>query len=143
MPTTRTRLLRRLRNNVFQVIIGDRIAAVLRQTNAHTIEIWTLADEARLLITLVDPTRLATDVARVALRIAESEFDNDFRFEYSLNPEPSSNADLYFITQIATPSQKVIDSWTTEDPGAAIEAARETQLYSLEERWAMDAEAGR
>lgn len=140
MPTTR--FLRRLSNTRFQLHIGDRVAAVLRQTNAHTIEIWTLADEARLLITLVDPTRLATDVARVALRIADGEFDNDFRFEYSLNPEPSSNADLYFITRYATPSQKVIDSWTTEDPGAAIEAAREAQIFSLEERFDIYAAKG-
>lgn len=134
MPTPR--FLRLLSPTRFQLHIGDRVAAVL-DGHGPVISIYILADEVRLLATVTDTA------ISVGARIADGEFDNDFRFEYTLNPEPSSNADLYFITQYATPSQKVIDSWTTEDPGAAIEAAREAQLYSLEERWAMDAEAGR
>lgn len=75
----------------------------------------------------------------------EVEFEDrfDFRFVIEQNPEPSSNADLHFVTRIATyygDDMGVIESFTSEDPGAAVEAAREAQMYSLEERWEMEAE---
>lgn len=81
---------------------------------------------------------------------------HDFRFDIVLNPEPDSASDLYFITQIALviapPDETwpcetvvdgpVIDSWTCEDPYAAVEAAREAQAYTLEERMDIYAERG-
>jgi hypothetical protein len=62
----------------------------------------------------------------------------DFRFVINRNPEPDDPSTLYFITQIETfdgYDLDVIDSWTCEDPWGAVEAAREAQAYTLEERW--------
>lgn len=67
----------------------------------------------------------------------------DFRFEIVVNPEPDDPSNLHFVTQIATfdgEDAGEIDSWTSEDGYAAVEAARIAQAYTLEERWEMDAE---
>ena len=61
----------------------------------------------------------------------------DFRFEVHANPEPDDPSNLYYIAQIATfdgQDAGVIDAWTTDAPYAAVEAAREAQEYTLEER---------
>lgn len=79
---------------------------------------------------------------RLAQRLADGEFDNDFRYEITPNPEPSEPADLFFVRRIATPSQKVIESFTTDDPYRDVEAAREVQNIPMEERWDMYAERG-
>lgn len=128
--------LHRVRPNVFQVVINGVVAAVLRQLPRVTgTEVWVLADEPRLLTTVTDP-----DVSRVAERLRNGSFDNDFRFEITENPEPDDPASMYFVRQIATPSQQVLEAFTTDRPYDAVEAAREAQVFSLEERWAMDAE---
>jgi hypothetical protein len=62
-------------------------------------------------------------------KIANGDFDNDFRFVITANPEPDDPASLYFVSMIATPSQKVIESFTTDDPYSAVEAAREVQAF--------------
>lgn len=73
---------------------------------------------------------------------------NDFRFEIVQNPEPDSPSDLYFVTVIelliAAPDETwpcetlvdgdVLESFSTSDPWSAVEAAREAQAYTLEER---------
>lgn len=69
----------------------------------------------------------------------------DFRFEIDQNPEPDDPSNLYFVEQIATFDgfdMGVIESFTTNDPWSAVEAAREAQAYSLEERFDMYAERG-
>lgn len=63
----------------------------------------------------------------------------DFRFDIQLNPEPDDPSNLYFVRMIDDRG-KVVDSYTSDDPYAAVEAFRETQIYSLEERWEMRAE---
>lgn len=129
--------LRPLRRSAFQVVINDFLAAVLNVT-ADAVEIYVDRAEIVLLATVTG----TTDAGAVAARIAAGEFDNDFRFEIRENPEPSSNADLYFMTQYATPSQQLIDSFTSEDPGRTVESAREAQEFTLEERFDMYAERG-
>lgn len=69
----------------------------------------------------------------------------DFRFVIDANPEPSCNADLYFVTIIETfdgDDMGVTDSFTAEDPYGHVEAAREAQQYTLEERFDMYAARG-
>lgn len=83
------------------------------------------------------------DPVGLAKRLADGEFDHDFRFEYVANPEPDQPSDMYFISRFATPSQQELESFTTDDPGREIGAARYCQTVPLEERWAADAEAGR
>lgn len=78
----------------------------------------------------------AADTSPVTLaeRIADGEFDDDFRYEYFRHPEPDSPSDLYVMTRYATPSQKELERFSTDDPGREVEAAREAQTHSLEER---------
>lgn len=69
----------------------------------------------------------------------------DFRFEIVANDEPSCNADLYFIAMFEMfdgEDTGTVERWTCEDPGAAVEAAREAQMYTFEERMDMYAERG-
>lgn len=140
MPATRS--LRRLSPATFQVIIDGFIAAILRQVSPTSIEIWIERTEPFLLITLTDLTKLTTNPVGIAKRLAEGEFDDDFRFAIYPWEEPEMDA-THTVVHISTPSQIVIDTFTTNDPYGAVEAAREAQATpDLEERWAMYAERG-
>lgn len=127
MPTPRC--LRPLSATRFQVIIADRVVAILDTVAAFATDIYILANEVELLETVDD-----ADPVNVAHRLAEGEFDNDFRFEIVTNPEPDQPSNMYFVSQIATPSQIVTEAFTTDDPYSAVEAAREAQMFTFEER---------
>lgn len=58
---------------------------------------------------------------------------DDFRFEIMRNPEPDDNAHLYLVKQIDDKGV-VVDSFYSEDGYAYVEAFRESQEYTLEER---------
>lgn len=111
--------LRPLRADVFQVHINDTVAAIVRQTGAFTIEVWTLRDAPHLLVTLSD-----ADPVNVAHRIAEGEFDDDFRFDISDAPDEDGN---YWLEQIATPSQTSLYSSLMHDPYGFVAAERQCQ----------------
>lgn len=87
---------------------------------------------------------------------ANERNEMDFFFEIIPLPEPEMGATHLVIQtewRVAPPDETwpvetlvpgdEIDRWTTDDPYGAVEAARECQAISLEERWAADYEAGR
>jgi hypothetical protein len=65
----------------------------------------------------------------------------DFRFEIEALPEPEMGA-THLVTRIECPGETVIESFTTDDPYGAVEAAREAQNTTLEERFETYAERG-
>lgn len=81
--------------------------------------------------------------------------ENDFRFEITPLPEPEMGEThlVEMIELIVHPPDemwpvetvtdgRIIESFTTDDPYGAVEAAREAQVYTLEERFEMYAEMG-
>lgn len=133
MPNTRC--LRPLSSDRYQVIINNLVAAVLLAT-ADGADIFILADEVRKL------TSAQGELLDIARRLAEGEFDNDFRFEITRNPEPDDPASMYFVAIYATPSQQVTERYTTDRPYDDVAAAREAQAIPFEERMALYAERG-
>jgi hypothetical protein len=80
---------------------------------------------------------------------------HDFRFEILKHDEPEMGCthtvrmiELVIVPENDTwPCETVVDGncieqFTTDDPYGAVEAAREVQMYSIEERFAMYAERG-
>lgn len=132
MPATRS--LRRLTAARFQVLINDLVAAVLHVTPAG-VDVFIEADTVRLLVSVKGT------VADVARRLAEGEFDDDFRFEIYPWDEPEMGC-THTLVQIATPSQIEVERFTTDDPYGNIEAAREAQAIPFEERMAIYADRG-
>lgn len=81
------------------------------------------------------------DPVALAKRLADGEFDNDFRFEITTNPEPDDPGSTHFLVQYSVPSQREMIHLTTGDPYGFIEAARERQAVpDLEDRLALYAE---
>lgn len=78
----------------------------------------------------------------------ERNAENDFRFEIEAVPEPEMGC-THLVTMIELvvmppdetwPCETVVDgqileSFTTDDPYGAVEAAREAQVFTLEERF--------
>lgn len=116
--------LRPLRANVFQVIIGERVAAVLH-VSAITKIFVDAGDTPRLLATIQHFDELQ-DVGR---RIAEGEFDDDFRFNISDASDEDGN---YWLEQIATPSQTPLYSSLMRDPYGFVAAERQCQAERAE-----------
>jgi hypothetical protein len=62
----------------------------------------------------------------------------DFRFDITRNPEPDQASDMFFVEVIATyygEDAGLVERFTTDDPGSAVEAARIAQAYpDMEER---------
>jgi hypothetical protein len=54
-------------------------------------------------------------------------------FRYERNPELSCAADLYFMQRLDDAGE-VVESFTTDDPGREIEAYRETEDTTIEQR---------
>jgi len=63
----------------------------------------------------------------------------DYRFDIKPNPEPDDPSNLYFV-RVINDQGEVVAAHYAQDPYAEVEAFRETQIYSLEERWEMQAE---
>ena len=64
----------------------------------------------------------------------------DFRFEITQIEEPEMGC-THLVTMIDDQG-KVIEQFTTDDPGGAVESAREAQEFTLEDRFEMYAERG-
>ncbi len=66
--------------------------------------------------------------------------EQDFAAEIEHNPEPDSAADQYrmrwlYLPNDQWPVETVMEDWfTIDDPYREVEAARESQAYTLEER---------
>lgn len=70
----------------------------------------------------------------------------DFRFEIIPLEEPEMGEThrviVHEITDEGVDTGNVLENFTTDNPYGAVEAAREAQMYSLEERFEMYAERG-
>ncbi len=66
---------------------------------------------------------------------------NDFRFEIVKLEEPDDFR-THLVTVLDVETGDFLDSFTTGDPFGAVEAAREAQAYTLEERFEMYADRG-
>jgi hypothetical protein len=64
----------------------------------------------------------------------------DFRFEITPIEEPEMGC-THLVVVIGDEGEE-IERFTTDDPYGAVEAAREAQAFTLEERFAMYAERG-
>lgn len=76
------------------------------------------------------------------MRQLEERGEQDIRFEIEKNPEPDDPSNLYFVRVFDWRTGKELESYTTDDPYAGVEAAREAQEYTLEQRFDMYAERG-
>jgi hypothetical protein len=80
-----------------------------------------------------------------------SDNNNDFHFVITPVPEPEMGCTHYVEVYETLPADErwpcdtrgpLLESFTTDDPYGAVEAAREAQAYSLEERFEMYAARG-
>jgi hypothetical protein len=80
-----------------------------------------------------------------------SNQENDFHFVITPIPEPEMGCTHLVEIYETLPADErwpvdtrgeMLESFTTDDPYGAVEAAREAQAYSLEERFDMYAERG-
>lgn len=77
----------------------------------------------------------------VAAAEAVQQAADDFRVEILVLDEPEIGC-THLVTMIQWGTGTVLESFTTDDPYGAVEAAREAQEYTLEERFAIYAEKG-
>lgn len=82
----------------------------------------------------------AKELAEIRCDNAEREL-NDFFFEITAIEEPELGC-THIVRMAARGSGRLLEQFTTDDPFGAVEAAREAQAYSLEERFEMYAEMG-
>ena len=70
----------------------------------------------------------------------------DFRFEIIEHDEPEMGSThtviVHEITDEGVDTGNVLEHFTTDNPYGAVEAAREAQAFTLEERFEMYAERG-
>lgn len=81
------------------------------------------------------------DAAKALCDWAADQLD-DFFFVITANPEPDDAASLYWVEVARRGSGELLESFTTGDPYGAVEAAREAQVFTLEERLDRYAEMG-
>jgi len=62
--------------------------------------------------------------------------EDEYRFEIDRNPEPDFPGDLYFVRRIHVGTGAIVESFSTDDPYAAVEAFRICQATPFEERHA-------
>lgn len=60
--------------------------------------------------------------------------EDDYHFEITRNPEPDFPGDLYFVRRIHVGTGAIVESFSTDDPHAAVEAFRICEATSFEER---------
>lgn len=123
-----------------QRLLGDVVAIIVQVSPVDFPDVFDIYVDRGEVVKLAEVS--GTCLRDLARRIGEGEFDDDCRFEYSENPEPSFPGDRFHITQYAIPSQRVVDSFTTHDPGDVIASCREAQTTTLEERFAVYADRG-
>lgn len=63
-----------------------------------------------------------------------SVYDNDVRFVIERNPEPDDPASTHYVEVIDNVTDEVLERHITGTPYEMVEAYREAQEYTLEER---------
>lgn len=60
--------------------------------------------------------------------------DRDVRFEIEANPEPDDPASTHFLAVVCNDTDEVLETHILGDPYGFVEAYREAEAYTLEER---------
>lgn len=116
----------------------DFINRLLRPIAAGT---YAVLVNGETITTVQAATVEAAKVAAAdACTAAEEELD-DFFFEITEVPEPEMGC-THVVIMAARGSGRVIEHFTTDNPYGAVEAAREAQVFTFEERMERYAEMG-
>jgi len=141
MQTFIARVLRLLVPDVFEIRVNDEVVGTVSLLNSAA-----SGEPADWIAQPADNMpHVDAEIASTAKAAAEMLCDrleraiDDFRFEIGEMDEDGYRR----VTRIALGSGRVLDDFsTTDDPYLAVEAAREAQAFTLEERFEMYAERG-
>lgn len=135
-----TRFLRPTGPDSYEVYVAGHAAAIIWRAGSDVDALFVAA------LRSADTTFLGYDSTpiRLAKRIAKGEFDckiEEVRLEVMPCDEPEVGC-THIITVYAHPSQQEVDRFATDDPHRALEALREVETVSMEQRWAIYAARG-